>query len=186
MNTYIFILFFLFFSLSSSKAINSILYTDKLYLVAGKDIFLVNLVQNEITEELITILPIKTRLSEKNSTEKLKYISLKTQIEMPISFSSGLINAKKGEIVLYKGKKLIIINEDTNFYNENNNDFIIIGFIENVEKFLSSISLNKSIYIWNTLNYENQKEKVRPYGYYTSLMNFFTWKIFTFICFILL
>ena len=105
---------------------------------------------------------------------------------MPISFSSGLIKAKKGEIVLYKGKKLIIINEDTNFYNENNNDFIIIGIIENVEKFLSSISLNKSIYIWNTLNYENQKEKVRPYGYYTSLMNFFTWKIFTFICFILL
>ena len=81
---------------------------------------------------------------------------------------------------------MILLNEPALLNNINDNDYIKIGEIDNADKLFNNISMNKSILIWNSLNYENQKEKVKPYGYYTSLMNFFTWKIFTFICFILL
>lgn len=186
MNSCQFIILFSFIIYGASKTINNVLETDKIYLIMGKEIFLVNLIQNEVTEELITILPMKTKFSEMNVNETMRHIPLTTQIELPIKYSSGLIKANKGDLILFKGKELILINESYIFNNTLDNDYIVIGNVENVDKLLNITSMNKSIFIWNTLNYENQKGTVKPYGYYTSLMNFFTWKVFTFICFILL
>ena len=61
-----------------------------------------------------------------------------------------------------------------------------INYVVGAEEILKYAEKNSSIFLWNTLNYVNQKEKVRPYGYYNSLMNYFTWKVFTFFCFLLL
>ena len=186
MKPYQVIFIFEFLYLITSKTATNTLDTDKIYLAVGRDIFPVNLIQNEITEELITILPLKTKILNGTTNENSRHISLRTQIDISIPFISGSINAQRGDLILYKGQELILLNEPHLFNNINDNDYIKIGEIDNADKLFNNISMNKSILMWNSLNYENQKEKVKPYGYYTSLMNFFTWKIFTFICFILL
>jgi hypothetical protein len=185
MKVYKLILILSFLFLTTSKITNINLDTDKIYIVIDKEIFQVNLLQNEITEELITLLPLKIKLIEESRNETMKYLPLNTQIEIPDCFSSEIVKGNKGDIILYKGNKIIILSESSLFNNLNGNDYIKIGKIYD-EKFFNSFSKNKSILLWNTLNYENQKEKVKPYAFYTSLMNFFTWKIFTIICFILL
>ena len=174
--------FFLLFHFSYSKVAHNILDIDKMYISIGKEMFLINLIQNEVSEELISILPLKTKLIEENTSEKR--LSISTHIEIPQIYYSSIIKANKGDIMLYKGKELIILKESKAFSNDNN-EYIKIGSNKEVEKLLSNISKNKTIYIWNKLNYENQKGKVEPYEY-NSLMNFFTWKVFTFVCFILL
>jgi hypothetical protein len=186
MKPYQVIFIFEFLYLITSKTATNTLDTDKIYLAVGRDIFPVNLIQNEITEELITILPLKTKILNGTTNENSRHISLRTQIDISIPFISSSINAQRGDLILYKGQELILLNEPHLFNNINENDYIKIGEIDNADKLFNNISMNKSILMWNSLNYENQKEKVKPYGYYTSLMNFFTWKIFTFICFILL
>ena len=186
MKAYQVIFIFAFLYLITSKTATNTLDTDKIYLAVGRDIFPVNLLQNEITEELITILPLKTKILNGTKNENSRHISLKTQIDISVPIISDSINAQRGDIILYKGQELILLNEPALLNNINDNDYIKIGEIDNADKLFNNISMNKSILIWNSLNYENQKEKVKPYGYYTSLMNFFTWKIFTFICFILL
>jgi hypothetical protein len=186
MKPYQVIFIFEFLYLITSKTATNTLDTDKIYLAVGRDIFPVNLIQNEITEELITILPLKTKILNGTTNENSRHISLRTQIDISIPLISSSINAQRGDLILYKGQELILLNEPHLFNNINDNDYIKIGEIDNADKLFNNISMNKSILMWNSLNYENQKEKVKPYGYYTSLMNFFTWKIFTFICFILL
>ena len=173
--------FFLLFHFSYSKVAHNILDTDKMYISIGKEMFLINLIQNEVSKELISILPLKTKLIEENKNEKRLSISI--HIEIHKMYSSSVIKANKGDI-MWKGKELIIIKESKSFINDNN-EYIKIGSNKEVEKLLSNISRNKTIYIWNKLNYENQKGKVEPYEY-NSLMNFFTWKIFTFVSFLLL
>ena len=186
MKAYQIIFIFSFLYLIISKTVANTLDTDKIYIAFGRDIFPVNLLQNEITEELVTILPLKTKISNGTTNENSRHISLKTQIDISMPIISNSINAERGDIILYKGQELIILNEPALLNNINDNDYIKIGEIDNSDKLFDKISMNKSILLWNSLNYENQKEKVKPYGYYTSLINFFTWKIFTFICFILL
>ena len=80
---------------------------------------------------------------------------------------------------------MIIFYESTKIINKNG-DYLKIGFLKETEEFLNLIKINKSIFLWNTLNYENDKGKVKPYGYYTSIMNYLTWKVFTFFLFLLL
>mgnify|MGYP006873167105 CR=1 FL=1 len=186
MKVYQVIFIFSIFYLIASKTVTNDIDTNKIYISVGREVFPVNLLQNEITEELITILPLKTAITNGTTNENARHISLKTQIDAANIISSGFINAERGDIILYKGQELIILNEPVLFNSNNENDFIKIGEIDNIDNLFNNISMNKSIFLWNSLNYEHQKEKVKPYGYYTSLMNFFTWKIFTFICFILL
>ena len=94
------------------------------------------------------------------------------------------IKANKGDLFLFKGKELILLNEEIDIIDENG-DYLKLGNKKDVDHLFNSISKNKSILLWNTLNYEDNLEKVNPYAY-NSIMNFFTWKIFTFFCFLLL
>ena len=176
---------FLFFSILCFYPAKSytILETDKIYISISNNIFLMNLVQNSITEELISILPLKTKLIGENSFQAS--ISLTTELEIPNVLGNSAIEGNKGDVILFKGKELIILKENYIISN-GNNDYTKIGYIEDVEKLLNLIEKKKKFILWNSLNYENNSRKVKPYGYYTSLMNFLTWKIFTFICFILL
>ena len=176
--------FTLFFAVSAVSVTNKI-ENDKLYILIGEETFLVNLVENDVTQELISVLPMKIKLQNEDISSKS--LSLRMHIEPTNleSFKISKIDAKKGDLILFQGKELIILNEDTILKNDNG-DYLIIGHTEEVEKLFKSITKNKIILLWNTLNYENNLGKVKPYGYYNSLMNYFTWKIFTFFCFLLL
>ena len=185
MKTILFILSFSLFLGINLISLNSKIETDKLYIFIGEETFLFNLNESPITQELINVLPMKIKLIEENLTSKR--ISLAYQIDSSTSVLStnSSIEAIKGDLLLYKGKELILINESTKI-DMKNGEISRIGHSEEIGNLYSSITKNKSILLWNTLNYENYIEKVKPYGFYTSIMNYFTWKVFTFFCFLLL
>ena len=182
---FICILSIILFFVLSSLSIEEILDSDKMYILIGEKIFPINLIENKITEELISILPLKTKIIEENDKTLHMKLSITIETSNYISLEDTLIKGKKGDLFLFKGNEIILLNEQKTFINENK-DYIKIGYIEDIANLLSTMRINKSIFLWNTLNYENHKGKVKPYAYYTNLMNYFTWKLFTFFCFFLL
>ena len=96
-----------------------------------------------------------------------------------------VIKADVGDIFLYQRKELIIINRKTEFENFNG-EYIKLGKTEYTNELYDSIKHNKPVYLWNSFNYANYNEKIKPHEYYMSIMNFLTWKILTVICFLFL
>ena len=162
-----------------------VLDKDRIYILVGEEIFMVNLTENEIAKELISVLPLKSKLIKENSYSIHMPLSVGMDTSLQPSMINSPLNANKGDLFLFNGKELVLFNESINL-NDINKEYIKIGNVVEAEGILKYADKNNSIYLWNTLNYINQKEKVRPYGYYNSLMNYFTWKVFTFFCFLLL
>ena len=187
----IYILSILIFKIASSISVKNSLDSDKMYIFFEEKIFKINLIESDITNELISILPLKTKLIEDDiNLNNHKYsIPLLEDIEVSNLIIEQEYNKNikvtKGDIILYKRRHLILFDEEESFFDENN-DYIKIGKMDNVDEFLSTIKNESKIFLWNTLNYQNQKEKVKPNVYYTSIMNYLTWKIFTVFCFIFL
>ena len=184
----IYILSIFIFKVISAISVSNLLDSDKMYIFFEEKIFLINLKESDITNELISILPLKTKLIEED--EKHKYIiplfeDIKRSDFIFEQEENKNIKVTKGDLLLFKRKELILFNEDNVFYDENN-DYIKIGKLNDIDEFLNSVKKNNKIFLWNALNYQNQKEKVKPNVYYTSIMNYLTWKIFTFFCFIFL
>ena len=181
----IYILSFSLFLAIAAISIEETLDSDKMYILIGEQIFLVNIIENEITRELISILPLRIKLNQENI--QLMQMKLSVQIETPnlVTLNNQNINAKKGDMFLFEGKEIVIFKESAYFINENS-AYIKIGFLEKAENFFNLVKTNKTIFLWNILNYENHKGKFKPYGFYNNIMNYFTWKIFTFFCFLLL
>ena len=184
MNSNISIIYLLLLFGIDSKSFNKILDYEKMYIIIGEKNFLINLIENEVTKEIINILPLKTNVNEGKLGSK--HILFKTHIVNSdlISQKDILIKVNKGDLMLYKGEELILFNKTSIL--SNNGDYIKIGTSEEAEELTKCIEENKTIYLWNSLNYNSQEEKFKPYGYYSSLFNYFTWKIFTFICFLLI
>ena len=184
----IYILSIFIFEMIYAISIDNSLDSDKMYIFLEEKIFLINLKESEITNELISILPLKTKLvEEENKKDKYK-IPLFEDITSNFIFEqeeNKNIKVAKGDILLYKRKELILFNEDNSFY-DYNNDYIKMGKLNDIDDFLNSVKKNNKIFLWNTLNYQNEKGKVKPNVYYTDIMNYLTWKIFTFLCFIFL
>ena len=174
-------IFLSFLTLSKEEALD----IDKMYILIGEKIFMLNLIENEITYELLSILPLKIKLMEENLESTHMRLSSKIKTNIFIENKNSIINTKKGDIFLFKGNEMIIFFEPTKIIDENG-DYIKIGFLKETEEFLNLVKTNKSIFLWNALNYKNHKGKVEPYGYYTSIMNYLTWKVFTFFLFLLL
>jgi len=187
MNSSIYMIYILLFygiESKSFKSFNKILDYEKMYIIIGEKNFLINLIENEVTKEIINILPLKTKIKEESLGAK--HILFKTHMDSVdlISQKDTLIKANKGDLMLFKGKELILFNETSKL--SNNEDYIKIGNSEEAEELINCMKENRTIYLWNSLNYNSQEGKVKPYGYYSSLFNYFTWKIFTFICFLLI
>ena len=185
MNTSKTLLLLALFCAVPAISIKSKIENDKLYILIGEEIFLVNLIENSVTEELISILPMKIKLQTENISSKNLSLTIQIDTSNLIASTTSQIHAQKGDLILFKGKEIILLNEDTILSNDNR-DYLKIGHTKDVDNLFSSISKNKRILLWNTLNYESNLGKVKPYGYYTMIMNYFTWKILTFFCFLLL
>ncbi len=185
MYSYIYILFFSLFYFINAKISNNILDNDKMYILIGEKTFLVNLLENDITQELISVMPLKTKLiGEKSLTTKLE-LSTKIEITNMLFEQNEILEGKRGDIMLFKGKELIIFNDYLKINNHDGN-YIKIGSIEQKEEFNNTVLDKKKILLLNSLNYENHVGKIKPYGFYTSLMNYFTWKLFTLACFLII
>ena len=181
----IYILSFSLFLSILTFSMEEALDIDKMYILIGEKIFMLNLIENEITYELISILPLKIKLVEENFESIHMRLSSEIKTNIFIENKNSIINTKKGDIFLFKGSEIIIFYESTKII-DGNGDYLKIGFLKETEEFLNLVKINKSIFLWNTLNYENDKGKVKPYGHYTSIMNYLTWKVFTFFLFLLL
>lgn len=184
MNTIRSELFLALFFAVSAISIKSKIENDKLYMLIGDETFLINLIENSVTQELISILPMKLKLQNENGSSKTLSLSIHLDTSNMMISENTKIKANKGDLFLFKGKELILLNQEIDIIDENG-DYLKLGNKKDVDHLFNSISKNKSILLWNTLNYEDNLEKVNPYAY-NSIMNFFTWKIFTFFCFLLL
>lgn len=179
------ILSIILFSAVASATFENNLKDDKMYIFIGEDIFPINLIPSPINIDLISILPQKTKLIQQDAMKAS--LQLKVQIETALSIPdlTPSINCQKGDVLLYQGTQLIILKESTSISNDSG-DYVKIGNCPRSEELINSIQITKSILLWNSLNYENHEGKVKPYGNYNSIMNYFTWKIFTFFCFLLI
>ena len=178
-----FLSFLIYFGVSAISVKNTI-EDDKLYILIGEETFLVNLIENPVTKELISVLPMKIKLLNEGISSKNMSLTFKIDTTNLISSESPKIKATKGDLILFKGKELVLANEETAINNESG-DYIKIGNTKESESLFNSLTKSKRILLWNTLNYDNHRGKVKPYGYF-SIMNYFTWKIFTFFCFLLI
>ena len=184
MNANFYLLFLNLFYLVTSLTEKNRIEQDKMYILISETAYMVNLKEDPITTELISLFPLKAKIIEEDSTSK--HMLLNTRIDTdPIE--SSTFQANKGDLLLFNGKELILLNESSTI-NDLNGEYIKIGSVSENEKenLFNSISKNKTIFLWNALNYQNHQGKVKPYGFYNSLMNYFTWKIFTLLCFILI
>ena len=62
----IYILSFSLFLAIVEISIDKELYSDKIYILIGEQIFMINIIENEVSRELISILPLRTKLMEEN------------------------------------------------------------------------------------------------------------------------
>ena len=185
MTSYMCILSIILFSVVAAATFENSLKDDKMYILIGEDIFPINLISSPINTDLISILPLKTKLVQQDTVKA--HLQLKVQIDTALSIPdlTSSINCQKGDVLLYQGAQLVIIKESTTINNESG-DYIKLGNCPRSEELMNNIEATKSILLWNSLNYENHEGKVKPYGNYNSIMNYFTWKIFTFFCFLLI
>lgn len=185
MTSYKCILSIILFSVVAAATFENSLKDDKMYILIGEDIFPINLISSPINTDLISILPLKTKLVQQDTVKA--HLQLKVQIDTALSITdlTSSINCQKGDVLLYQGTQLVIIKESTTINNESG-DYIKLGNCPRSEELMNNIEATKSILLWNSLNYENHEGKVKPYGNYNSIMNYFTWKIFTFFCFLLI
>ena len=169
----------------STVSLDNILREDLMYILIGEDIFPITLFDNQISKELISIMPLKSKLIQKSS--KTIELSIRSRLKsIPIfSEKNTAIEVNKGDLLMNQGKKLILFNESS-LLNDNEGEYIKIGHCENFEELSDKIEKNKPILLWNTLNYEEDKGKLNPHSKYNIIMNYLTWKIFTFFCFLLI
>jgi hypothetical protein len=182
--------FMLFFSSLIVYAASSLpqkLYPqkDKLYILIGEEAFQINLLENPITNELIFHMPISTEFTQKDSMTILSPFNLKLDENMLPQEPNLSLEANKGDLLLYKGKEFIILNE-AQVLNNGGYDYIILGNCENVDNLLDKLDKNMNIILMNNLNYEDHMTKLNTYAKYNIIWNYFTWKVFTFFCFLII
>ena len=179
-----FLVFFYLYVLAISKEKSNQINTNVLYIRIGENIFSANLYENPIKEELISLLPLRSNPIEKNG---LKYLPLSLEIEEDniMKESNNLMVAEAGDILLYKKREIIIVNKKIDIENLEG-EYIKIGHTDKVNELYDLIIHNKPVYLWNSFNYINYNEKIKPNEHYMSIMNFITWKIVMIICFFFL
>ena len=183
MKSFLIFLFIYLCCLTTSISIDNSLSENAMYIRLGEAIFSINLYDIPLRKELLILFPIKTTPIEK---DKFIYIPLSSEIEEEsLMQEQNIIEAEEGDILLYQKKELIIINKRINFCNTNS-EYIKIGKTENTNELYDSIKFNKPVYLWNSFNFKNYNEKIKPHEYYSIMMYFLTWKILTVICFLFL
>ena len=109
MHFFCFLIFSYLYALSTVYSIDNNPKDNNLFILIGEKIFLANLYDNPIRNELLSILPIKSVPYEKNN---FRYFPLSTEIEEENmnNEASDIIQAYSGDILLYQRKELIIMN----------------------------------------------------------------------------
>ena len=180
----IFISIFLYIcSLSFIISADNSLSETVIYIRSDEETFSINLNENPLGIKLVYLLPLKTIPTEKN---KFIYLPLSFEIENENSFwneETAEIEADEGDIIIFQRKELIIVNRKITFDNTNG-EYIKIGKTECINELYDKIKFNKTIYLWNSFNYKNYNENIKPHEHYSLIMYYITMKIVTVMCFL--
>ena len=180
----IFISIFLYLcSLTFIVSIDNSLNETAVHIRLGEEIFSITLNENPLGIELVYLLPLKSIPTEKN---KFIYLPLSLEVENENTFWSeqnSEIEADGGDIVIFQRKELIIVNRKITFDNTNG-EYIKIGKTESTNELYDKIKFNKPVYLWNSFNYKNYNENIKPHEHYTLIMYYITLKIVTVMCFL--
>ena len=87
-----FLSFLIYFGVSAISVKNPI-EDDKLYILIGEETFLVNLIENPVTKELISVLPMKIKLLNEGISSKNMSLTFKIDTTNLISSESPQIKA---------------------------------------------------------------------------------------------
>ena len=87
-----FLSFLIYFGVSAISVKNTI-EDDKLYILIGEETFLVNLIENPVTKELISVLPMKIKLLNEGISSKNMSLTFKIDTTNLISSESPQIKA---------------------------------------------------------------------------------------------
>ena len=75
MSCYLLLLSSILFYAASALSLENPLREDVMYILLGEEIFPISLVENEITKELISVLPLKSRQIQKDTSKILMPIN---------------------------------------------------------------------------------------------------------------
>ena len=160
-----------------------------LYIRLGEEMFSVNLYDSPIRRELISLLPLQSNpINKKEFIHFPLTLEIEEDIEIEIENSAvggnSVIELEKGDVVLFQKKELIVINKKIIL--DNNNEYIKLGKTEFTDELYNAIKFNKPVYLWNSFDYINYNENIKPHEHYINIMNFITYKIVTVICYLYL
>ena len=136
MNSVFLIISLALYSTLFSLPIQYTLEEDKMYISIGSEAFLINLFESIVTQELISLLPQKTKFKEENGKIILP-LNVKIETENYFSGEKFSNKANIGDLFLYKGKEIILITEPKKFW-EINSDYIKIGHTNQIGELISS------------------------------------------------
>ena len=105
MNSFFISLFLYLCSLYSIASIDTSLSESIMYIRLGEEMFLINLYDNPIRKEIISLMPLKSIPVEKDN---FKYLPLSLEIEEDNSLlnQDSVIKAEIGDISFFKEKSL--------------------------------------------------------------------------------
>ena len=150
---------------------------DKIYIQINDDddVFTIDLIQSIYSERLLNALPLSTYLLEENQYMNRLPISNVDVESNNLSFSTKAnINAKKGDILLFKGKDILILNEDKVFEGE----YTKIGNLKQINDFSIKIKKIKNFVTFsliNSIDFEEHEKRLRR----EHLINYFILKLIT-------
>ena len=185
MNSFIYIFSFLIIYTTSSLPQKLFPQKDKLFILMGEEVFQVNLLENPITNEIINNMPIIAEYDQKDSMLLLPPINYNLEINNLFHESNLSLETNKGDLLLKQGKEFIIMNEAQVLNNEKN-EYIKLGNCENIDSLMDKLDKKINIILMNNLNYEDHLGKLNTYAKYNIIWNYFTWKVFTFFCFLII
>jgi len=173
-----FCLFFILYDIirSYSKRENYENYKIFIQINDDDDVFTIDLIKSPQSERLLNVLPLSTYLLENN--EYIINMPI-TSIDMDsncLSFSTNInLNAKKGDMILFKGKEIILVKEPQVFDGE----YIKIGYTRHMDEFSNKIKKSKNFVTFSILNavaYKEHENRLK----HEHVINYFILKIITF------
>ena len=171
---------FIFFYFINLISCLSELDQNQIFLTIGSKTITATLDSNKAVNNLKTVFPLRVKMYD--------YASLAKGYNFSSSFrkirkeDENMENLQIGDIILYDHKHLMIFYQ--NF--KNVDKYIKVGHIDSVEGLKEKLGENDIEILWSLCDPQKDDCKVPLNNYYSSLIHYLTWKVFSFVCFLLL
>ena len=175
-----FVIFFIFFySITLIHCLNE-LEQNQIFLTIDSKTITATLESNKAATYLKTVFPLRVKMYDYASLAK--GYTFHSSFKKLCKENESMENFKIGDIVLYDKKHLMIFYQ--NFKNEDK--YIKIGHVDLAEGLKEKLGENDVEVLWSLCDPQKDDCKVPLNNYYSSLIHYLTWKVFSFVCFLLL